>query len=150
MGERAIGPTCDKHDGEPAAGRCSDCGVLLCTRCRIEVPGAGPLCWACAALRGGLRARRKLRAVPLPPEPPARPDRLAVAEPFEDVVRFEERVADRAPRPLISGLRERLEQAGIDPAAALDEAGVQAGIDHLQAAANEGHGAHRHRGRRRR
>ncbi len=133
-------PTCARHDDHAAVARCRDCGQPLCARCTVELSELGTFCWSCASRRGGLRARRRLRADPPaeappvrePPLPPSSEDDLAVR-------RFEEHCEDREPRPLISGLTERLEQVGADPADVVDDDELTDDIARLQRHASEDH-----------
>lgn len=53
--------------------------------------------------------------------------------------RFEELCVDREPHPLISGLTERLEQAGADPADVVDDDELTGDIARLQRQASEHH-----------
>lgn len=133
-------PMCARHDEDVAVARCRDCSQPLCARCTVELSKLGTFCWACASRRGGLRAGRRVRADPAPPAhdaavlqpPPPDEDDLAVR-------RFEELCVDREPHPLISGLTERLEQAGADPADVVDDDELTGDIARLQRQASEHH-----------
>jgi hypothetical protein len=152
MLESAAGiPTtvCRRHTDRDAVAACGDCAQPLCWRCIVEVPSVGVLCWPCASRRGGLRLRRRPGHEPEPsPAPELRP--LVADESLDAVQRFEELCSDRDPHPLISGLSERLEEAGADPEDVVDDEALLADISRLQAHANEPTPSARRRWRRRR
>jgi hypothetical protein len=141
--------TCARHIDRAAVGRCADCGSPLCGRCTLEIAKVGTFCWACASARGGLTARRRaafvgeeVHGVDHPLDPVTRESDLAV-------LRFEQRCSDREPTPLISGLAERLEQAGADPEDVVDEEELIHDITRLQDHAGEEPPRHAWRLRRR-
>ncbi len=137
--------TCHKHLDRIAVAACDDCGTGLCARCRVDIADTGGFCWECAARRGGLRAGpRPLRAQ----APVDRPIPGASFVRGEGVRQFEARVGDRPPHHLISGLTDRLAEAGADPVDVVDEDELAADIDHLQRLASTEPG-HRRWGRRR-
>lgn len=126
--------SCDRHSERPRAATCADCGTAMCKQCRIDIEHLGAFCWSCAARRGGLHPRPRAQAPPPPSEapseadaPPRRPSQSSLS-----VQLFESMVADREPRPLISGLRERLEEAGADPDDVVDDAELIDDIGRLQ------------------
>jgi hypothetical protein len=126
---------CAKHTERIAVAVCDDCNDRLCDRCAIEVRDVGTFCWSCAARRGGLHHRPRAHV----PQPPAKRPSEAV-EPVVppagqsslSVQLFESMVADRESRPLISGLTERLEDAGADPEDVVDDDELIEDIGHLQ------------------
>lgn len=126
---------CAKHTERVATAACDDCGIALCDRCIIEIRGVGSLCWSCASRRGGLTARHRRPHdvdVPAPPAPPT------AAEPFDStagVRQFEDRVGDRPAHHLISGLSERLAEAGADPEDVVDDEEILGDVERLQALA---------------
>lgn len=127
----AAPPNCARHEDHVAVARCRDCGQPLCARCTVDLPELGSFCWACAARRGGLRARRKARAEPEPAAPP--PADLPAGEQADPGVRqFEELVLGREQHPLISGLTARLERAGADPEDVVDDAELVEDLTRLQ------------------
>jgi len=141
---------CHKHIDRPAVATCEDCGTGLCARCQVDIDTVGTFCWECAARRGGLRAdHRPLRASA---PAPARPVPGASFDASEGVRRFEQRVAGRPGHHLISGLTDRLAEAGADPEGALDLDALAADIGHLQdlAGAGAGDDGHHPRWRHRR
>jgi hypothetical protein len=131
-----VSTVCARHKDREAVATCADCAEPLCWRCVVEIPSVGVLCWPCASRRGGLRVRRPPGHEPEPsPAPELRP---LVADESDDAIRrFEELCSDRTPHPLISGLSERLEDAGADPEDVVDDAALLADISRLQAKANE-------------
>ncbi len=129
--------TCARHDDRAAVTTCRDCSQPLCTRCTVELPDLGTFCWGCAARRGGLRARRQLRAEPAGAAPEPVPLATVRHDEAEAVHRFEVLVSGRAPRPLISGLTARLEQAGADPEDVVDDEELTEDIARMQAQARE-------------
>jgi len=152
MAAEVTASPCHQHTDRPAVATCEDCGTGLCARCQVDIDTVGTFCWECAARRGGLRAgHRSLRAaVPPPPRPPVRPIPGASFDAAEGVRRFEERVADRPAHHLISGLSERLTEAGADPEDVVDDDALTAEIGHLlDLAAEDGRRHRRHRRHRR-
>lgn len=127
---------CARHKDRDAVSTCADCAEPLCSRCIVEIPSVGVLCWPCASRRGGLRLRRRPGHEPEASPVPA-PRRLVADESAAAVQRFEELCIDRDPHPLISGLSERLEDAGADPDDVVDDEALQADISRLQSRANE-------------
>jgi hypothetical protein len=121
---------CPRHPERQAVSRCDDCDVTMCGPCSIEVPDLGTFCWACAAARGGLHhgprgarhAQRERHVVDLP----------ALEEEAASARRFQRAVAERAPHSLISGLADRLAQAGADPEDVVDGAALREDIGRLQ------------------
>lgn len=147
MAAEITATACHKHPDRPALATCEDCGVGLCARCQVDIDTVGTLCWACAARRGGLRARHRPLRAATPAPLPARPHPESPFDASEGVRRFEERVGNRAGHKLISGLTDRLAEAGADPDDVVDDDALAADIGHLQdlAAADDRH----HRRRRR-
>jgi hypothetical protein len=127
--------------------RCGDCQLALCESCLVTVPSVGEFCWSCASQRGGLRPKRRRRALvaPVAATAPARPPAPAVpVEAARAVLRFEAHCIDREPHSLISGLTERLVRAGVDPEDVVDDDELMGELIELQDRAREaGSGRHR-------
>lgn len=121
---------CQKHPDRVAVATCDDCGAGLCTRCQVDIDDVGTFCWECAARRGGLRpGHRPLRAKP---HPAGRAIPGGSFEHDRGVRAFEDRVGDRDGHPLISGLTDRLAEAGVDPRDVVDDGALAAELDRLQ------------------
>ncbi|HEX4867157.1 MAG TPA: hypothetical protein VFV32_05970 [Acidimicrobiales bacterium] len=131
MTQDAQNVACHKHSERIAVAVCSDCGDRLCERCEVEVPGVGTFCWDCAARRGGLRAGHRKGGPAVPEEERILP-LGAEFGPTVAVSRFEARVADREPHHLISGLTERLAEAGADREDVVDDAEINEDVARLQ------------------
>ncbi|MEQ1788473.1 MAG: B-box zinc finger protein [Acidimicrobiales bacterium] len=117
---------CDRHEGRPAVARCEVCQAALCQRCAVVVPHQGTVCVACAMERGGVHLRRARR--PEPDGAESRPHESDLA-----IRLFEERVGERPPHPLISGLTEHLVEAGVvDPGHTVDVEALYAELAHLR------------------
>jgi hypothetical protein len=125
---------CHKHTERIAVAVCDDCADRLCERCEVVVPNVGTFCWSCAARRGGLRAGHRRGGAAVPVEERILP-LGAEFGPTVAVSRFEERVADREPHHLISGLTERLAEAGADPEDVVDDDEINGDVERLQAMA---------------
>jgi hypothetical protein len=121
---------CARHPERPAATLCDDCAVTICEPCTIEVPELGRFCWGCAAARGGLR--HGARAPHHSPRPRHVVDLPVLEEAERAARRFQESVAERRPHSLISGLSDRLAQAGADPEHVLDDTELFEDIARLQ------------------
>lgn len=121
---------CARHPERPAVSRCDDCDATLCAPCAIDIPNVGTFCWTCAAVRGGLH--HGPRGPHRPPRARTVVDLPALEEKARAARRFQEAVADRAPHSLISGLADRLVQAGADPEHVVDDAELREDIDRLQ------------------
>ncbi len=122
--------SCDRHHDRHTEAHCQDCNKPLCGSCRVEVPGIGTLCSACAMRRGGLYHGPRSVYVeqgPSGPRSDADPSDAELA-----VRRFEAHVSDREPHHLISGLTERLVESGADPEDVIDDEAVIEEIDRLQ------------------
>jgi hypothetical protein len=118
---------------------CDDCKVALCDRCLVPIEGVGAFCWDCAAHRGGLHPRQRKARLTAEPEVPAPrlSARISTPENGRAVRQFEERMLDREPHTLISGLTEALEEAGVDPEDVVDDDDLVDDIAHLQDLAAE-------------
>jgi hypothetical protein len=122
--------SCARHLERPSVTRCDDCEVTMCAPCTIEIPDLGTFCWGCAAARGGLHhgprgshhVPRARHVVDLP----------VLEEGAAAARRFQEAVAERQPHSLISGLSDRLAQAGAGPDDVVDDAGLFEDIGRLQ------------------
>ena len=143
-----INGACAKHSERVAVSVCDDCAAPLCDHCVVTIPDIGTFCWDCAARRGGLHPQRHRvhqaeasAAGPTYVPTTGTDNQVGVRE-------FEERMADREPHPLISGLTERLEEAGADPEDVVDDDEINEDVARLQeiAASTPEHHGWRHRG----
>lgn len=135
--EAALNGACAKHSERIAVSVCDDCAAPMCERCVVTIPDIGTFCWDCAARRGGLHPQRHKvhQAGASAPEPSYLP--LTGTDNQVGIREFEERMADREPHTLISGLTEALEDAGADPEDVVDDDELVQDITHLQDLAAE-------------
>jgi hypothetical protein len=125
--------SCDRHHDRRAEAHCQDCNKPLCGSCGVDVPGIGTLCSECAMRRGGLH--HGPRSVYVEQGAPAPRSGSEPSDAELAVRRFEAHVRGREPHHLISGLTERLVDAGADPEDVIDDEAVIEEIDRLQALA---------------
>jgi hypothetical protein len=123
--------SCIRHPERPSVGRCDDCSAPLCRPCQITVADIGTFCRSCATRRGGLHVGSRPTYVIEEAAPQQGHDDVA-PYPTLGVQVFEAMVGDREPHPLISGLTERLEDAGADPTDVVDDDQLNADIGRLQ------------------
>jgi hypothetical protein len=121
---------CARHPERPSVSRCNDCDVTMCGPCSIDIPDLGTLCWACAAARGGLH--HGPRGPHHGPQERHVVDLPLLEEEARAARRFQEAVAERAPHSLISGLSDRLAEAGADPEHVVDDVELREDIGRLQ------------------
>jgi hypothetical protein len=106
----------------------------MCTECAVEIPDLGILCSECALRRSGVHHGSRTVYVDADASDSDLGEEWS-GEGEYGAQLFEAMVGDREPHNLISGLTERLEEAGADPADVVDEDELREDVARLQASA---------------